>query len=127
TRSANNTDTKRRSAAGASRRCTGTAAAAPGKPASDAPHSKQNFRPGSFGVPQAGQSAANPAPHSPQNFASARFSAPQLEQTVTSKSLRSYASERYRRIEVELGALGELVVGELGDRLVVQALLDGRQ
>jgi hypothetical protein len=50
------------------------------------PHSPQNFRPGSFDVPQAGQSAAKAAPHSPQNFMPSRFSMPQLEQVVTSRA-----------------------------------------
>jgi hypothetical protein len=81
TRSRNNTDTTRRSATGRSRGC-GAAVSV----LSAAPHSPQNFRPGSFDVPQAGQGAAKAVPHSPQNFALSRFSVPQLEQVLTASA-----------------------------------------
>jgi hypothetical protein len=44
------------------------------------PHSLQNFPPGAFGAPQAGQSTVSAVPHSLQNFAPSGFLAPQLEQ-----------------------------------------------
>ncbi len=82
TRSANNTDTVRRSATGEA-----TVAGAAAIPStSGAPHSPQNFLPGSFGVPQAGQSLARAAPHSPQNFTPAPFSAEQRGHVATRRA-----------------------------------------
>src|SRR5437763_5042208 len=70
TRSANRTETSRRSAAGSlgggwpmlGRR--EVAAVSP----SAAPHSPKNFRPGGLGCPQTPQRLAMEAQHSPQNF-----------------------------------------------------------
>ena len=81
TRSANSTDTSRRSAAGGSDVMVGATGPGPGEgSASEAPHSPQNFVPGVLGVPQAGQGRSSGLPHSPQNFRPGSFSVPQAEQ-----------------------------------------------
>src|SRR3954453_17936213 len=90
TRSANRSETMRRSETGtasagaaASAAATGgelaTSAAVAAAP-SDAPHSLQNF-PEPAAAPHCGHVAAMDAPHSEQNFAPARLAAPQLRQT----------------------------------------------
>ena len=53
-----------------------------------APHSPQNFIPGGFWNPQAGQPDARRVPHSPQNFMPAGFWCPHAGQvTCTSPKL----------------------------------------
>ena len=47
-----------------------------------APHSPQNFSPGSFAAPHDGQPLASAVPHSEQNFRPSRFSVPQLGQVT---------------------------------------------
>src|SRR5439155_16653461 len=80
TRSTNRTETTRRSAAdGASRKVASRATGAP-LSLSDAPHSRQNLRPRSLGVPHASQGALSTPPHSPQNFAAVSLAAPQCGQ-----------------------------------------------
>src|SRR5438477_6600213 len=78
TRSANSTETSRRSdswgAAGV-----GTGEGAPSESA--VPHSPQNLALGAFAVPQLGQARTRRLPHSAQNFRPASFSVPQAEQT----------------------------------------------
>jgi hypothetical protein len=64
--------TRRTGAAGA-----GLGAAAP---ASDVPHSMQNFWPAAAGVAHAGQRSSSWLPHSMQNLAVGGFSAPQRAQ-----------------------------------------------
>src|SRR5436189_3116692 len=86
TRSANRTETRRRSAVGAaaggaSGGPTTGAERAAASPSGD-PHSPQNLTPGSFAAPQTGQPTASARPHSPQNFLPALFAAPQLEQVI---------------------------------------------
>src|SRR5206468_1654218 len=82
TRSANSTDTRRRSAEGGSR-----GGSRRPVPRSGVPHSPQNLTPGSLGEPQDGQATASGLPHSPQNFRPGEFTAPQLAQVTTSLSL----------------------------------------
>ena len=79
TRSANRTETSRRSAAGRRRRAAGSELR---RCASADPHSPQNFFAGAFAVPQAGQATRERAPHSPQNFRPAWFSALQAGQAM---------------------------------------------
>ena len=78
TRSANSTETTRRSAAGARRLA--------GRCSRRITRERRTALVAEFarlvGVPQAGQIAAKAVPHPPQNFAFARFSVPQVEQTV---------------------------------------------
>src|SRR6266542_1476921 len=86
TRSANSTETRRRSAmadrgTGSARSRAGEAGAGPAPP-SAAPHSPQTLCPGGFAEPQAEHVTCSGEPHSPQNFCPTGFSAPQLEQTT---------------------------------------------
>src|SRR5919109_4779205 len=84
TRSANRTETSRRSATGAVWAAPAAAGVAAGPAAaSGEPHSPQNFCPGGFAAPHEEQVAASAVPHSPQNFCVAGFSAPQFEHVVT--------------------------------------------
>src|SRR5437867_2280140 len=89
TRSANKTETNRRSAVGATRAGEATWDVAeldawPVPSARAEPHSPQNFSPGSFDAPQVGHPTASAEPHSAQNFRPARFSAPQDPQIMCS-------------------------------------------
>src|SRR5262249_24741536 len=85
TRSANRTETSRRSvvcsdvterAGGGGVPATGTA------PAREDPHSPQNFIPGAFRVPHEGQATVRGRPHSPENLRRASFSNPQFEHVI---------------------------------------------
>src|SRR3990172_9955592 len=86
TRSANSTETSRRSATGPG------AASATGRATTElglvelgtrgVPHSPQNFTFGGLGVPQLEQASANEAPHSPQNLRPSSFSVPHAEQRI---------------------------------------------
>src|SRR6266571_1507647 len=80
TRSANRTETSRRSATGVASDPLAVPGAVVAPSASDVPHSPQNFAPASFDVPQFGQSKASGDPHSRQNFLPASFSVEQLGQ-----------------------------------------------
>jgi hypothetical protein len=85
TKSANNTDTSRRSATGASPAA--DAVATEIAPVSNgAPQSPQNLLPGSLELPQEEQTVASALPQSPQNFFAEGFSAPQFEQTTIRKA-----------------------------------------
>src|SRR6266511_2398318 len=75
TRSANSTDTSRRSEVGAS---VTSAASAP----SGAPHWPQNRSSGSLAAPHEGQATARGLPHREQNRRPGRFSVPQLGQVT---------------------------------------------
>src|ERR1700720_264061 len=93
TRSANKTDTSRRSATGADWVAAGSGAAAAdtpglGAPASAVPHSPQNFCPRGFAVPHEEQPSASPAPHSPQNFWPDGLSAEHREQIILGEGYR---------------------------------------
>src|ERR671930_1114507 len=83
TRSANRTETSRRSATGAigaggsPAGATSTASRASGEP-----HSPQNLAPGEFATPQDGQATASGLPHSAQNFRPGSFSVAQLGQSI---------------------------------------------
>src|SRR6266508_474943 len=81
TRSANNTETSRRSESGSAAWARGVAPAT-----SAAPHSPQNFMPDVFDAPQVAHTSESGAPHSPQNFRPASFSVPQTEQITQSSS-----------------------------------------
>jgi hypothetical protein len=88
TRSANRTDTRRRSVAGpvplgatAAGGASGRASALRGEP-----HSPQNLLSGVFGAEHDGQTSASGAPHSLQNFRPRSFSVPQLGQRITDPS-----------------------------------------
>src|SRR6266540_665866 len=83
TRSANSTETNRRSEPGSA---WGGRAADSG--ASAEPHSPQNFTPGPFDAPQVAHTIARGDPHSPQNFRPTSFSVPQTEQITQSSSRR---------------------------------------
>ncbi len=89
TRSANNTDTSRRSAIGSARVGAAvdvgpnwTVASSP----NGEPHWLQNRIAGSLAVPQAAQIWLSGAPHPPQKRELAGFSTPQLEHMVTSRA-----------------------------------------
>jgi len=69
TRSANNTETSRRSAWGDAALAGVDVAGA----TSAVPHSPQNFTPGALGDPQFAHATASGVPHSPQNFLPASF------------------------------------------------------
>ena len=86
TRSANRTETSRRSAAGASR---ARAAAAPGPAWAEAgaPHSPQNFSLPARAAPHDPHESASGVPHSMQNFFPCGFSAAQLGQIMWGVSL----------------------------------------
>ena len=74
TRSANSTETSRRSA------CAWDAVVSgvwPAVAASDAPHSPQNLAPGAFEVPHDAHARVSGAPHSPQNLRFASLGSPQ--------------------------------------------------
>ena len=88
TRSANRTETSRRSAAGPMSAGVVDAAKAP----SALPHSPQNFMVGGFAAPQLGQVCASALPHSPQNFRPASFSEPQDEHLTTSATCSLYSA-----------------------------------
>src|SRR5947209_2671753 len=82
TRSANSTDTSRRSAIG-STTTTGTggwAAGAAATATSGDPHSPQNFVPGSLPAPHCEHGCASTAPHSPQNLRPGPFVVPHAAQ-----------------------------------------------
>ena len=114
TRSANRTDTSRRSA-------TGTKAGPPGRaptrgsgptdpPTSAAvngvAHSPQNLAVGGFGVPQFGHAVTRRAAHSTQNLRPTSLSVPQFAQITWSPSASSERSARpARRRGDPLGAL----------------------
>ncbi len=78
TRSANSTETSRRSA------CDRAAFADvwPAGVASDPPHSPQNLAPGAFEVPQDAHARVSGAPHSPQNLRFPSFGSPQAAQST---------------------------------------------
>ena len=85
TKSANNTDTNRRSATGASRAGDGDSAARAGAAAAGVsadPQEPQNRLPGGFDVPHAAQTAASGLPQPPQKRFSGGFSMPQLVQVA---------------------------------------------
>ena len=97
TRSANRTETRRRSATGAARGpgsgtdgCPGVEAAAASVAGDDEgivtasvfPHSPQNRTPGPLGVPQLGHGTARRVPHSPQNLRPTSLDAPQAGQLM---------------------------------------------
>ena len=86
TRSANRTETSRRSATGAA---VLSGPAMRGCPElSDAPHSPQNFAVGGFAVSHAGQASVSAVPHSPQNFLPTSFSALQaLQRSVVTDAV----------------------------------------
>src|SRR5207245_2797481 len=77
TRSANSTETRRRSDAGAA---TLVSAPSRGGAPTGVPHSSQNSAPGRSLVPHVAHWPASGAPHWKQNLPSDRFSAPQLGQ-----------------------------------------------
>src|SRR3990172_10899963 len=85
TRSANSTETSRRSETGAATSPRGPtelgAGLAPG--ANGVPHSPQNFTVGGLSVPQLGQASASDVPHSPQNLRPPSFSAPHASQRIS--------------------------------------------
>ena len=117
TRSANRTETSRRSAAagsGATGLLRGDAS-----PASAPPHSSQNACSGSAAAPHEGQASASGDPQPRQNLAPGRFSVPHAAQVVTTlRSLLGYAAEIETTVacQVLLGAWtsGRLVRGEAG-------------
>src|SRR5258706_3310755 len=84
TRSANSTDTRRRSAVGASTdegASLGAAdCAATGRSVTGVPHSPQKRSPAASGDPQLAHARAIGAPHWTQNFLPAAFSVPQVPQ-----------------------------------------------
>ena len=82
TRSANRTETSRRSAT-AAELATGACAAGRAVGSSGVAHSEQNFAPGRFALPQVGQDAGRGVAHSAQNLEPGRFSVPQFEQVTT--------------------------------------------
>ena len=61
-------------------------AASRGRPGQRVPHSPQNFMPGGFWNPHAGQPLARRVPHSPQNFMPAGFWWPQAGQVTRASS-----------------------------------------
>src|SRR6266498_2333125 len=79
TRSANSTDTSRRSAEGAGDR---EAAAGAGAPPRAEPHAPQNLFVGGFGVPHDAHTLASGLPHAPQNLLVSAFSAPHVGQVT---------------------------------------------
>src|SRR5919198_6160344 len=81
TRSANKTETSRRSASGGAGGPAGAGTWASG--VSAAPHSPQKRSPGSLSVPQAGQSTASGRPQLAQNLRPSRFSVPQFGQFIS--------------------------------------------
>src|SRR3989442_8598093 len=85
TRSANSTETSRRSVSGASREAAGAASwsTAVWSPIG-APHSPQNFAPTTLGDPHEGQATARRAPHSPQNLRPGSLSEPHDVQRMCS-------------------------------------------
>src|SRR2546425_4827847 len=93
TRSANNTETRRRSDCGVAR---GTPSAAvdwiPGPSA--VPHSPQNLNRGSLRLPQLGHTSASAEPHPPQNLRSAGLSVPQVGQIKAEPPARRWRFER---------------------------------
>src|SRR3954469_25929786 len=91
TRSANSTETIRRSAIGGRAGAAPAAApdgvvaaARPGSVGIASPQDPQNLAFGSFGSPHAEQLVESGVPHSRQNRRDAAFVAPQLEQTIRS-------------------------------------------
>jgi len=87
TRSANRTDTRRRSAIAGSRATARRDAGADvGPPPRGVPHSPQNRSSTSFAAPQFGQASASAFPQAEQNFRPGRFSVPQLEQITRFRS-----------------------------------------
>src|SRR6266511_3643759 len=87
TRSANSSETSRRSAvaAGCRVRPPGSRTEVVERPVAEfppraVPHSPQNLWPGGFAAPHEEQVMARAVPHSPQNFWPAGFSAPHFEQ-----------------------------------------------
>ena len=86
TRSANRTDTTRRSMAGAevAEAAAGSRAIAPGLAVvSGLPHSPQNLLSGAFGEEQEPQITTSAVPHSLQNLRPASLSAPHAEQIIS--------------------------------------------
>ena len=80
TRSANSTDTSRRSATG---RLVGAGdEASVVSPSRRVPHRPQNLAPGTRGAPQFGQAAASGFPHWTQKLTSAEFSVPHRSQVI---------------------------------------------
>ena len=77
TRSANSTETSRRSAAGGSLGGVGAS-----RRPSGLPHSPQKRTPASFGAPHDGHARASGEPHSPQNLRPAVLSAPHAVQAL---------------------------------------------
>src|SRR6266511_2867565 len=84
TRSANSTETSRRSDDAAARPFGRAAATPAGSTAlpSAVPHSPQNRSDGSFGAPQDGHTTASGDPHDEQNFLPSRFTVPQFPQVT---------------------------------------------
>jgi hypothetical protein len=83
TRSANNTDTTRRSAIGAGAAAGGARGSERVPASSRAPQLPQNLCPGGFGVAQEEHTSARALPQLPQNFCPAGFSARQLGHAAT--------------------------------------------
>src|SRR5262249_54000916 len=92
TRSAKRTETRRRSAVGA----TAAGAAAEASASSAAPHSSQNRALAETGWPF-GQSRSSGGPQDEQNLASARFSVPQLGQVMPDPPQAARVGRRTRR------------------------------
>jgi hypothetical protein len=88
TRSANRTETRRRSADGVGAAAGVAIAVGWATGLRGVPHSPQNLSRGAFGVPQFGQGLAKGLPHSPQNFRSGSFSVPHCGQTTIPLPLR---------------------------------------
>ena len=82
TRSANSTETRRRSATGAGTKAGAPARAGSALCASDVPHSAQNFAAAGSCAPQDRHVRASAVPHSTQNFAPGMFSVAQLAQII---------------------------------------------
>ena len=78
TRSANRTDTSRRSAWG----CGAGRGPDSGGVSSGVPHSPQNLTPGGFAAPQDGHDRWSGAPHSPQNLRFPSLGSPQAAQST---------------------------------------------
>src|SRR5439155_23402931 len=97
TRSANSTETSRRSAAGAGAGSAGLVAWAVAPvppPFSPEPHSPQNLAAGGLAEPQAGHARARRFPHSKQNLRPASFSLPHTLQRTLAPGARPVGSPR---------------------------------
>src|SRR5438067_11825488 len=104
TRSANRTETSRRSVAGMTISPASTASAR------GAPHSPQNLSPGWFAAAQEGHEIARPAAHWAQNLRPGRFSAPHREQTNMATPPNGLGRAYHHAIPVEEGPMFTLTM-----------------